>query len=347
MYYRKIRAKIKEIQRKFGKIILDKKKKSVFLDFNNIKKILFIRYDGKIGDYIVSSFVYREIKKQRPDIQIDVVGINKNEALFLKNKNVDNFYKLKKTKYRYMYSLAKKLKKENYDVLIDPTEVLKNKDLFFIGEINPKINFGYAKEKYKIFNKNIRKNEEHITIIYKKILEELGFKNVDTTYDIPIDKSAEENIEIFFKKKDIKKGIAVNLFGAKKSTKFSFEKSLELLKIVLEQRKDYKIILLHSPMEKEILEKLLIEINNENLIYYNESKTIFDSISIIKRVDLIISPDTSIVHISEGLKKKTIAFYTSNNNDFIKWKINDTNEIIRCDNINNINLKILEKGKLI
>ena len=67
------------------------------LEFNKIKKLLFLRYDGKIGDYIVTSWIYREIKKQRPDIQIDVVGISKNEKLFLNNKNVNRFYKLKKS----------------------------------------------------------------------------------------------------------------------------------------------------------------------------------------------------------------------------------------------------------
>ena len=345
--YRKIRTQIKEYQRKIGKQILDKKKKDIKKDFKEIKKILFFRYDGKIGDYMVSSFVYREIKKQRPDIQIDVVGILKNESLFLKNKNVDNFYKLKRTKYRYIYPLARRLKKENYDILIDPTEVIKNKDLFFIRGVNAKINFGYAKENYKIFNKNIEKNEEHITIVYKRILKELGFKNIDTAYDIPVDEKSEENVGKFLIEKNVVRGIAVNLFGAKKNTKFTYEKSFELLKLLLEHAENYKVILLYSPIEKEILEKLVLELNDENLIYYNNSKTIFDSISIIKKMELVISPDTSIVHISEGLKKRVIAFYTSSDNDFLKWKINDRNQMIRCSNINNIDFKILMKEKLI
>ena len=77
------------------------------MEFKDIKKILFLRYDGKIGDYIVTSWVYREIKKQRPDIQIDVVGISKNEKLFLNNKSINKFYKLKKSKKLFMYFLAK------------------------------------------------------------------------------------------------------------------------------------------------------------------------------------------------------------------------------------------------
>ena len=340
--YRKVRAKIKELQRKIGKSILDKKKIKTELEFENIKKILFVRYDGKIGDYIVSSFIYREIKKQRPDIQIDIVGINKNEQLFNKNKYVDNFYKLKKTKYRYMTSLASKLKKQKYDILIDPTEVLKNKDLFFIRQIDAKVNFGYAKENYKIFNKNIPKNDMHIVDVYKMILEESGFKDVDTSYDIPEDKKSDEKVNRFFIENSVNKSTVVNLFGAKRKTKFTYEKSLKLLNYILEQNEDYKIILLYSPADMEILKKILSTIDNKNLLFYSESKTIFDSIAILKRAELIISPDTSIVHIADGLGKRIIAFYTSSPNDFIKWKISGQNKIIRIKDVNDVEINFLD-----
>ena len=125
------------------------------LEFNKIKKLLFLRYDGKIGDYIVTSWIYREIKKQRPDIEIDIVGISKNEKLFLNNKNVNRFYKLKKSKKPFMYFLAKKLRAENYDVIIDPTEHLRKRDIYFIKNIKAKVVFGYDKEEINIFNKNI------------------------------------------------------------------------------------------------------------------------------------------------------------------------------------------------
>lgn len=38
-------------------------------------------------------------------------------------------------------------------------------------------------------------------------------------------------------------------------------------------------------------------------------KSIEDSISIISKADLVISPDTSIVHVSSALKKKLICVY--------------------------------------
>ena len=60
------------------------------LEFNKIKKLLFLRYDGKIGDYIVSSFAFREIKKCYPHIQIDVIADRGLEGILKLNKYIDN-----------------------------------------------------------------------------------------------------------------------------------------------------------------------------------------------------------------------------------------------------------------
>ncbi len=62
---------MKHLLRKFrlkaGKLLLDKKSSDNFSD-NMPMSILFLRQDGKIGDYIVSSFAFREIKRFNPMI---------------------------------------------------------------------------------------------------------------------------------------------------------------------------------------------------------------------------------------------------------------------------------------
>lgn len=84
-----IKAMLQTIRLWIGKLILDKKtpKNATAL---SPKKILFLRQDGKIGDYIVSSFVFREIKKSNPEIKIGVVCTKKapiysNKILILTN----------------------------------------------------------------------------------------------------------------------------------------------------------------------------------------------------------------------------------------------------------------------
>ena len=60
---------MREKRLKIGKYIWDRKDKvkilegNGFLEENDIKSILFLRYDGKIGDMVVNSLMFREIKK--------------------------------------------------------------------------------------------------------------------------------------------------------------------------------------------------------------------------------------------------------------------------------------------
>lgn len=320
------------------------------MEFKDIKKILFLRYDGKIGDYIVTSWVYREIKRQRPDIQIDVVGISKNEKLFLNNKSIDKFYKLKKSKKLFMYFLAKKLRVEDYDVLIDPTEVLRNRDLFFIKNINAKINFGYDKGNVNLFSKSINKNSKTMVDVYKEILENLGFCNLDSNYEVPIKVSSEKKIDEYLKSNRIDKYIAMNFFGAGKRRKFTPKKATELIVKVRNEYPEHKIIILNSPKDKKALFKIIKRIkcldSNSNIFYNEDFKTIYDAISLINKSDIVITPDTAVVHIAKGLKKNIVAFYSENKENYEKWGLSIDEKKNRIyfynENINNLNINQMD-----
>ena len=89
---------MREKRLKIGKYIWDRKEKSKiiegdnFLKDNDIKSILFLRYDGKIGDMIVNSLMFREIKKVYPDIKIGVVARGAAIDIIKNNPNVDEIY---------------------------------------------------------------------------------------------------------------------------------------------------------------------------------------------------------------------------------------------------------------
>ncbi len=305
------------------------------LEFNKIKKLLFLRYDGKIGDYIVTSWIYREIKKQRPDIEIDIVGISKNEKLFLNNKNVNRFYKLKKSKKPFMYFLAKKLRAENYDVIIDPTEHLRKRDIFFIKNIKAKVVFGYDKEEINIFDKNIGNNSKRMKEVYAEILEQLGFSNLNMDYEIPLDKEAEEKVDKYLEKKKIDNYIVVNFFGAAKNKKINNENAIKLIDVLHMKYKDKKIIILDSPSDRKALDNILKNVLDNERVYFYPNSTIFEAIEIIKKSILVVSPDTAIIHIADGFDKKIISFYKNEKITYDKWKISEDNEIHFYEN--NIN----------
>src|ERR1700761_7157427 len=122
---------LRRLRLNIGKKLMDSPGKVPGIPFEKIKKILIVRSDGKIGDNIVSSFIFREIKKQRPDIEIHVVLSPGNLQMLDDNSYIDKFYVLKNKSYSSLIKMGRLLKKEHYDVLFEPTAIFRNRDLLF------------------------------------------------------------------------------------------------------------------------------------------------------------------------------------------------------------------------
>ena len=328
-FYRPYRDKLIDKKNEMLSWIFDKNKKNINLMPSQIKRILFLRTDGKIGDYIISSFIFREIKKNYPNIQIDVVADKSLENLLKLNKNIDKYYIFNRKKMKEWRNIVKILRKNKYDVLFDSTEGLKYKQVYLLNRVNAVVNVGYNKDDYNIYNKNIRQNNTLKMIqIYKQMVESVNIEIKDTKYDVPVSEESEKNVGRFLKENNVKgKIIALNFFGASRGRKINEENALIILRRLREMYKDYAIIILDSPNDRETIENILKNTDNENILFFEKSRTILDSISIIKNSDLIVSLDTSILHIAEGLDKKIMAFYGPKINKN-KWRIREEGNVL-------------------
>ncbi|MEN2900835.1 hypothetical protein NJNGDCLN_02499 [Mannheimia haemolytica] len=317
-----IKATLRKARLVIGKAILDSKNTDLILS-EIPNKILFLRHDGKIGDYVVSSFVFREIKKQSPQTQIGVVCSQKNRYLFENNPYIDKLYLVKTKSIPDYIRGGKQLAKEQYDVVIDPTVTLRNRDLLFLRTISAKHYVDYQKQKYRLFDLNVEDRKQHFSEIYQDALALIGFENIETQYDVPLNATSNQSIKHYLYENQIRNYIALNLFGAGSARRFSEQKINELLSC-LKQHSDKPIVLLTFP---EVTAKLCSFTKKyKNIFVYEKTKSVFDSIELIRFADLLISPDTATVHIASGLSKKIIAFYSSDEQNFIHWHPNNQAE---------------------
>ncbi|UKH18520.1 glycosyltransferase family 9 protein [Actinobacillus pleuropneumoniae] len=320
----KIKAMLRNIRLSLGKRCLDKNFSSKFVSNHfPYHKILFLRQDGKIGDYIVSSFVFREIKKQSPETHIGVVCSRNNAYLFEHSPYIDQLYFVRTKNIGDYLACGKQLAKEQYDVVIDPTVTLRNRDLLFLRTINAKCYIGYDKTDYKLFSLNVTDKQQHFAQIYKQALELAGFTNIDTQYDIPRDEKSAKAVKDYLSKNRLEHFITLNLFGAGSARRFSDEKMMELLTYLCKVSTKPILLLTFpevTPKLKQIADRF------ENVFVYEYTQTVFDTIELIRHSDILISPDTSTVHIASGLSKKIIGFYSSDEQNFIHWHPNNKAE---------------------
>ena len=306
---------MREKRLKIGKYIWDRKEKAKiiegdnFLKDNSIKSILFLRYDGKIGDMIVNSLMFREIKKVYPDIKIGVVARGAAIDIIKDNPNVDKIYEYYKDR-KKIKDLALKIKEEKYDLLIDFSEMLRINQMMLINLCEARINIGLDRKDWKLFDLSIESGKdfkwtEHITKRYLAYLIKLGLKkeNIDISYDIYL--KDEMKYEAFFNKIKESKKLILNPYGASKHKSFSIE-TLENIITYLKD-KDIAIILVYFGDKYKELE--FLEKKYKYVYIPKKIESILDTAILIKKSDYVISPDTSIVHIASTFNKKMITVY--------------------------------------
>ena len=306
---------MREKRLKIGKYIWDKKEKTKiiegdnFLKDNNIKSILFLRYDGKIGDMIVNSLMFHEIKKVYPDIKIGVVARGAAVDIIQENPNVDKIYEYYKDR-KKIKDLALKIKEEKYDLLIDFSEMLRVNQMMLINLCGARFNIGLNRKEWKLFDLSIESDKdfkwtEHITNRYLAYLIKLGLKkeNIDISYDIYL--KNEKKYEAFFNKIKENKKIILNPYGASKHKSFSIETLENIINYLKD--KDTAIILTYFGDKYKELE--FLEKKYKYVYIPKKIESILDTAILIKKSDYVISPDTSIVHIASAFNKKMITVY--------------------------------------
>ena len=306
---------MREKRLKIGKYIWDRKDKvkilegNGFLEENDIKSILFLRYDGKIGDMVVNSLMFREIKKVYPNIKIGVVARGAAIDIIKDNHNVDKIYEYYKDR-KKIKDLALKIKEEKYDLLIDFSEMLRVNQMMLINLCGARINIGLDRKDWKLFDLSIESGKdfkwtEHITNRYLAYLIKLGLKkeSIDISYDIYL--KDEKKYETFFYKIKENKKLILNPYGASKHKSFNIE-TLENIITYLKD-KDIAIILVYFGDKYKELE--FLEKKYKSVYIPKKIESILNTAILIKKSDYVISPDTSIVHIASAFNKKMITVY--------------------------------------
>lgn len=305
---------MREKRLKIGKYIWDRKdRKEIklgknFIENNNIKSILFLRYDGKIGDMVVNTLMFREIKKVYPDIKIGVVARGEAKNIIVDNPNVDKIYEYKKDR-KSIKKLAEEIKNEKYDLLVDFSEMLRVNQMMFINLCSARINMGLDRKKWQLFDISIDseidfKWNEHITKRYEAYLRKIGiFENVDISYDLRI-RESEKYLEFFSKIKE-SNFVLLNPYGASKHKSFS----IKTLEKIIQFLKSLNIGVVCIYYEDKYQELKILENQNDNVYIPQDINNIMDSSYLINKCNFVITPDTSIVHIASALNKKIIAIY--------------------------------------
>jgi len=303
-------------------------KKNFFLfDIKDSKSVLILKYD-RIGDMIVSTPIFRELKLAYPNISISVLASKENRDVIKYNPYVDKIYTNYKNQIFNDLPTLLKLRKKNFDVCFELDHSVIPHAILRLKILNPKKiisihkdgRYGVKGSDLKIYDYFTKKDtKSHFGKIWLETLIFFGISPSSYSYDLflgNIEKEKAKNFAISLGKR-IK--IGINMEGSFPEKSIQKE---ELEKICVGLHNNFnniKIVILTSPDKLLEKKKLISELGLDFVIPSYNTKTIIDAAALIERLDLIITPDTSIVHIAASFDKPVVSIHENNKDSFRLW----------------------------
>lgn len=316
-YFKEVKLNIKIY---IAKLIWDKRRKS-FFDIKSIKTVLLLRNEGTIGDIVVSTPLVKRLSES--GYTVDLLVTKSSSEAVKYNPYVRNIYEdgdcnnevfLKKFSHTVAESTIKQLNQNNYDLVIDLClfDIPVHRMMLF-RDISAKSILGFNKWGcINHYSKSIpfENGKEHVTNAISLVAKnmDLGFYNRHS-YDLHIPDAIAFEVRNYLSAWEGKIKVVINAFTGSPERNLSREQLTQTIEMLNENSNNIVIIILDHKKELDVPLPYNVLINPFNSLHH--------VMELIKNVDLVISPDTSIVHISAAWKKPLISVYknVTDNND--------------------------------
>ena len=110
--------------------------------------------------------------------------------------------------------------------------------------------------------------------------------------------------------------IGINLEGAVRGKKIKFSELFQICQGLYQNDKNIQIIILSSPNKFQILKEKVKKMSLDYVVISHKTESILDVAALIKKLDLIITPDTSIVHIASAFNKPIVTIHENNQDSY-------------------------------
>lgn len=301
------------------------------------KKILIIR-TGAIGDVVHTTNLVHSIKKAYPDVRIDymakelVTFIPENDKDITKVITINPRFKLFSS---YTLDMAKLLKQEHYDLVINLQPSLKLRALTALAGIKNEL----------VYKKDFKLHA--VTNFWKTGLKAFPDMKEDKEIKIFLPEEVTNNAKeklINYKRPFVIIN-AGGMFSKRQGRTYPVDKWIELGNKI-QEKYNGTVILTGAQEDKDFLQPLNKIKNSVNFI---GELPLQDSCGIISQADLMLSGDSGPLHIATALGIKSIGLYGSMPAERTGCYCNGINIISKksCVPCNRRKCKFLKKTKKI
>jgi ADP-heptose:LPS heptosyltransferase len=309
------------------------------VDIHSTRSILILRHD-RIGDMIVTTPIFRNLKKANPGLVVGVFASEKNAEIIRHNPYVDIIY----VAYSNWIALAREVmraRSQRYDVVLNFIFNRMTTSGLLANIIAPKgIKVGQGIEKYRFYFNRLLSLEryEHpmtelLSSFVHNVFGDCRGKN-NSGYEIFIDKRSKAGVDRFLRSHRLKRRtqsgkagnpyLVFNLSAPEICRRLSTEQILALENYIGSQSA-FRTVVITAPMD-DAMDRLAAHLCREmNCIRFPEAghAPLLQIASLIEGAFCVLTPHTSIIHFASAVKTPVLGFYdgSAQTNEWMPFKV--------------------------
>jgi ADP-heptose:LPS heptosyltransferase len=274
------------------------------------QKILVVAL-GRIGDLVLVTPIFRALKQDNSAHEVHLLAGRNNHQLVRAHPFIDKVHVYTKKPLSTL-KLLYTLQATRFDLWIDPKDHLSRESRFFARIGRAGISVGYNDpNKSRVFTHSVRPHTEqlgvHASIRALHALKPLGIYAADTRPVLTVDPESAQRLQAFLRAQGLPPSYYfVNISGAIPDRTWQIEKWIDLINRI--GKRDNRHFLLGClPRDRAQAEHILEHTANTSL--YPTTPSIIDAVTAVAHADLILTVDTSIVHIASAFNTPIVSLH--------------------------------------
>lgn len=275
-------------------------------------KILIVQ-TGFIGDVILSTPVFSNLRKTYPQAEIHLMTTPESRSLYDADRNLDLVFAFDKrgehAGWKGFWQMQNILKQEKYDLVFSLHKSYRTSLLLFLSRIPERYGFKEAKLNF-LYSKTISRNKySHDALRNLAILENINLNIKELDSQLKLNFSDQTLAEVkkvlsFLNPEQKTVGLAPgSVWATKRWTKEGFAETARRL-----YEQGYQIVLVGGPSDKELAQDIE-KLAQVQLLNLTGKTNLAVAAAVISCLDLLITNDSAPLHMAAACKTPIVALF--------------------------------------